>query len=91
MDRSHLTPAQPTPAQHQPRLDQPLYGQAARDLAQQIADDAIDTALAVARDTLTRYATPDIHNHPAMVEAATALRLAAQALVTALDNAAATR
>ncbi|MFJ7417959.1 hypothetical protein ACIQXD_05020 [Streptomyces uncialis] len=52
---------------------------------------SVEAALAVARETVAQYADADIHNHPLMVHAATALRLAARDLIAALDHAADTR
>lgn len=45
----------------------------------------LDIALHAARDTLARHALADIHDHGAMLEAATGLDYALRVLVAALD------
>ncbi|MFE2243888.1 hypothetical protein ACFXCU_30815 [Streptomyces virginiae] len=45
----------------------------------------LDIALRAARDTLTRHAQADIHDHGDMLEAATGLDYALRILVAALD------
>ncbi|MEU0691419.1 hypothetical protein [Streptomyces uncialis] len=55
------------------------------------AQHSVAAARAVARETVAQYADMDIHDHPQMVHAATALRLALRDLVSALDTEAAGR
>ncbi|MFB7605227.1 hypothetical protein [Streptomyces gardneri] len=61
--------------------------QSLRDTADVALQEAppFDTALQAARDSLTEYATADIHDHHEMITAAVALYIRLHGLVAALE------